>query len=180
MSRIGKKPIKVPKGVSVTLEGSVIKIKGPKGELQRKLPAMVEVSYSKENEIVEVKRHAEDHKSRAMHGLARSLIQNMVTGVSQGFTRTLEINGVGYRAEVKKSSIFFSLGYSHPIEILLPKGVEAKIEKNIVHLSGFDKEQLGHLAACIRDQRPPEPYKGKGVKYVEETIRRKVGKAGVG
>jgi len=177
VSRIGKKPIDIPKGVSVTLQGRTIKVKGPKGELARDVPPMVEINV--EGSTIEVKRQAEDRKGRAMHGLARSLIQNMVTGVSTGFTRELEINGVGYRAEARAGVLSMALGYSHPLELLLPAGVEAKVEKNKVVLSGIDKEVLGRIAAVIRGQRPPEPYKGKGIKYVEEQIRRKVGKAGV-
>ena len=178
MSRIGKMPIEIPKGVSITLEGSRIKVKGPKGELSRDVPPMVEVSVDKD--VLTVKKLVEDRKGRAMHGLARSLIQNMVTGVSTGFTRELEINGVGYRAEARPGVLSMSLGYSHPLELLLPEGVEAKVEKNHVVLSGIDKEVLGRIAAVVRSQRPPEPYKGKGIKYKEEQVRRKVGKAGVG
>lgn len=178
MSRIGKKPISVPKGVTFTVDGDGIKVKGPKGELSRKRPPVV--SFETGDGTIEVKRPDDTRNSRAMHGLARALVQNMVTGVSEGFTRTLEINGVGYRAEVKGSTIALALGYSHPIEVMLPEGVSAKVEKNQLQLSGIDNEVLGQLAAVIRDQRPPEPYKGKGIKYIEETIRRKVGKAGVG
>ena len=178
MSRIGKMPIELPKGVSVALEGNEIRVKGPKGELRRSVPPLVDVKVTAEQ--VTVDRASGDRKGRAMHGLARSLIQNMVTGVSAGFTRELEINGVGYRAEAKPGAINMSLGYSHPLELILPEGVSAKVEKNRVILSGIDKESLGQTAAVIRSQRGPEPYKGKGIKYVEEQIRRKVGKAGVG
>ena len=178
MSRIGKKPISLPKGVSVTLEGNEIKVKGPKGELKRQQPPVVSFEIG-ESELA-VQRPDDTRRSRAMHGLARALVQNMVTGVSTGFTRVLEINGVGYRAEVKPGVIALALGYSHPIEVTLPEGVSAKVEKNQLTLTGIDKEVLGQLAAVIRDQRPPEPYKGKGIKYIDETIRRKVGKAGVG
>lgn len=177
MSRIGKKPIELPKGVSVTLSGGRIKVKGPKGELSRTIPPMVDVKVEQETVVV---RCGDDRKSGAMHGLARSLIQNMVTGVSTGFTRALEINGVGYRAEARPGALNLSLGYSHPLELLLPPGIEAKVEKNRMVLTGIDKEALGQICAVIRAQRPPEPYKGKGIKYAEEQIRRKVGKAGVG
>ena len=178
MSRVGRKPIELPKGVTVTLEGRSIKVKGPKGELARPLPPLVDVKL--EGATLRITRSSEDRKGRAMHGLARSLIQNMVTGVSKGFTRVLEINGVGYRAEAKKGVLQLSLGFSHPLELILPKGVEARVEKNRIELAGIDKETLGQFAAVVRDQRGPEPYKGKGVKYIEEQIRRKVGKAGVG
>ena len=178
MSRIGKIPIEIPKGVNVTLNGNEIKVKGPKGELNREIPPMLEVKVDKEKIIVA--RTADNRHGRAMHGLGRSLLQNMVTGVSQGYTRVLEINGVGYRAEAKPGVLLLTLGYSHPIELILPKGVTAKVDKNRIELAGIDKEVLGQLAAVVRDQRGPEPYKGKGIKYVEEQIRRKVGKAGVG
>jgi large subunit ribosomal protein L6 len=178
VSRIGKKPIDLPKGVTVTLDGEEIKVKGPKGELKRKRPPVVGIEI--EGQTLVVTRPDDSRNARAMHGLARALLQNMVTGVSAGFTRTLEINGVGYRAEVKKPLLQLALGYSHPIEVVLPQGVEAKVEKNQVILSGIDKEVLGQLAAVIRQQRPPEPYKGKGIKYSDESIRRKVGKAGAG
>jgi large subunit ribosomal protein L6 len=178
VSRIGRKPIDVPKGVTVAVEGREIRVKGPKGELRRSLPPLVEVH--QEGATIKITRTTEDRRGRAMHGLARSLIRNMVTGVSQGFSRVLEINGVGYRADAKKGALYLSLGYSHPIELLLPQGVEAKVEKNRIELTGIDKEAIGQVAAVIRSQRSPEPYKGKGIKYVEERIRRKVGKAGVG
>lgn len=178
MSRVGKKPIEIPKGVTVSLADDVIKVKGPKGELSRGIPPMVDVKV--EGDKVLVHPRAKDRHGRAMHGLARSLISNMVIGVSQGFTRVLEINGVGYRADVKKDVLHLVLGYSHPIELMLPPGVNAKVEKNRIEVSGIDKEAIGQVAAVIRDQRPPEPYKGKGIKYAEEQIRRKVGKAGVG
>lgn len=176
MSRIGKKPVEVPAGVTVTITSAEVKVKGPKGELHRSIPPMVAVK-SEGNKIT-VTTTSDDRRSGAMHGLARSLIQNMVTGVSKGFTRILEINGVGYKADVRGTSLFMTLGYSHPLEIVLPKGVTAKVEKNKIELSGIDREVLGQLAAVVREQRPPEPYKGKGVKYDNETIRRKVGKAG--
>jgi large subunit ribosomal protein L6 len=178
VSRIGKKPVEVPKGVNVTLAEGNITIKGPKGELSRRVPPMVAVQ--SDGGKIMVTKTSNDRRARAMHGLARSLIQNMVTGVSQGFTRVLEINGVGYKAETRPNVLFLTLGYSHPLEVFLPTGVTAKVEKNRVELNGIDREVLGQLAAVIREQRGPEPYKGKGIKYLEETIRRKVGKAGVG
>ena len=176
MSRIGKKPIAIPKGVSVTISGDEVKVKGPKGQLSRSLPPLIKAKV--EGDLVVVEKASKDRRAGAMHGLGRTLINNMVLGVNQGYTRVLEVNGVGYRADVRKDCIHLALGYSHPIEVMLPPGVEAKVEKNRIHLSSIDKEVLGQLAAVIRDQRPPEPYKGKGIKYVEEQIRRKVGKAG--
>jgi large subunit ribosomal protein L6 len=178
VSRVGKKSIEIPKGVTVTTSGETIKVKGPKGELSRGFPPLVEVEVA--DGKIQVKRTADNRQGRAMHGLARSLINNMVIGVSQGFTRVLEINGVGYRADSKKGVLTLALGYSHPIELMLPEGVEAKVDRNRIMLSGSDKEVLGQFAAVVRDQRGPEPYKGKGIKYEEEHIRRKVGKAGVG
>ena len=178
MSRIGKKPIDIPKGVSISVEGDEVIVKGPKGELRRKKPPVV--SFEISDTVAQVTRPDDSRSARAYHGLARALVQNMVTGVSVGFTRVLEINGVGYRADARGDVLGLALGYSHPIEVMLPVGVTAKVEKNQVALSGIDNEVLGQLAAVIREQRPPEPYKGKGIKYVEETIRRKVGKAGAG
>lgn len=176
MSRIGKKPVTIPAGVTVTLDGDDITVKGPKGLLSRKRPPLVSIEVV--DGEVRVLRPDDGRQARSMHGLTRALIQNMVTGVSTGFTRVLEINGVGYRAEVKPGVLGLAMGYSHPIEVFLPEGITAAVDKNTVTITGIDKEALGQLAAVIRDQRPPEPYKGKGIKYAEETIRRKVGKAG--
>ncbi|MCA9671267.1 MAG: 50S ribosomal protein L6 [Myxococcales bacterium] len=176
MSRIGKLAIDVPPKVEVKVQGGEITVKGPKGTLTRAVPPDVDIQV--ESGKLQVNRQSESRRGRAMHGLARALLANMVTGVSTGFTRVLEINGVGYRADVKGRMLNLSLGYSHPIEVLLPEGIDAKVEKNQIQLSGYDKEALGQLAAVIRGQRPPEPYKGKGIKYIEEHIRRKVGKAG--
>lgn len=176
MSRVGRKAIELPDKTTVALQDGTVVVKGPKGELRRPLPT--DVSLKVEGNTVIIERLTESRRGRAMHGLARALIQNMVTGVSNGFVRRLEINGVGYRAESGKGIISLALGYSHPIEVMLPDGVDAKIEKNELILSGIDKEQIGQTAAIIRDQRPPEPYKGKGIRYSDEYIRRKVGKAG--
>jgi len=178
MSRVGKQPVTVPDGVQITLDEAKIEVKGPKGALSRELHPMVRVSQEDGNIVV---APVDDSlKARGLWGLFRSLIQNMVTGVSQGYSKVLEINGVGYRAEAAGSTLKLTLGFSHPVEFALPEGISASVEKNtIVTLSGIDKELLGQTAATIRAFRPPEPYKGKGIKYAEETIRRKVGKAGV-
>lgn len=175
MSRIGKQPVQLPKGVTFTLADDKIAIKGPKGELSTQQNPLVAIS--EEEGALVFSPKAASKPARAAHGLMRALCANMVHGVSQGFVRELEINGVGYRAEVKGDTVTFQLGYSHPIDYKLPTGLSAKVEKNIVTLSGIDKELLGKAAAEIRGFRPPEPYKGKGVKYKEENILRKVGKA---
>ncbi len=175
MSRIGKQPIAVPKGVTVKLDDSTFSAKGPKGELSIGRHKMVDIE--EKNGVVTLEPKEQSKQARAAHGLMRALCSNVVTGVSQGFTRQLEINGVGYRAEVKGKDLVLQLGYSHPIEYPLPEGITAKVEKNIVTLSGIDKQLLGSAAAKIRGFRPPEPYKGKGVKYIEEQIQRKEGKA---
>ena len=176
MSRVGKKPIELPKGVKVEAANGQLKISGPKGELTRPIPPDVDVNV--DGSTLKVVRLRENRRARAMHGLLRALASNMVTGVSEGYNLVLDINGVGYRAESKKGVLALSLGYSHPIEVMLPEGVTAKADKGQVTISGVDKELLGQLAAVIRAQRPPEPFKGKGIKYQDETIRRKAGKAG--
>ncbi len=178
MSRIGKMPVQVPAKVEVSVEKTSVAVKGPKGELKRKLPAQVGVEI--EGGQVIVTRDNESRQARANHGLTRALIANMVKGVSDGFTRTLEINGVGYRAAVQGKYVRFDLGYSHPIFYELPKGVTVEISKTGVGLvlSGIDRDTLGEVAATIRGFRKPEPYKGKGIKYAEETIIRKAGKQG--
>lgn len=177
MSRIGKQPVPVPAGVKIDLEGRRISVQGPKGTLARELPPHVEVA--EEDGHVVVRRENDGRTARAMHGLTRSLIQNMVTGVTAGFSKTLDIIGVGYRVETKKDYLVFTLGYSHPIYYEIPEGVEAKIESPTkLTVAGIDREKVGKAAAEIRGFRPPEPYKGKGVKYADETIRRKEGKSG--
>lgn len=176
MSRVGRKPISLPKGVQVTVKDGQVAVKGPKGELKRPMPENVEASI--EGNTLTFARENDTPGVRARHGLARALLQNMVTGVATGFERRLEINGVGYRAETKGDTLTLNLGFSHAIDYKLPKGVAAKVDKNIIILTSIDRELLGLTAAKVRSFRPPEPYKGKGVKYVEETIRRKVGKAG--
>ncbi len=178
MSRVGKQPVSVPDGVQVTFDETKIEVKGPKGALSRELHPLVRVSQEDGN--ITVTPVDDSLKARGLWGLFRSLIQNMVTGVSQGYTKVLEINGVGYRAEAAGNALKLTLGFSHPVEFALPEGINAAVEKNtVITLSGIDKELLGQTAATIRAFRPPEPYKGKGIKYAEETIRRKVGKAGV-
>lgn len=177
MSRVGKKPIPVPEKVKLTYQDRQITVQGEKGTLTRSIHPGVELNIS--DGVVTVVPITDDRPSRALQGLTRSLVANMVTGVDRGFERLLEINGIGYRAELQGDAILFSLGYSHPINFKLPKGVSATIEKaNHVKLSGIDKELVGQTAAHIRKLRPPEPYKGKGIKYAEEYIQRKAGKTG--
>ena len=176
MSRIGNKPIPIPKDVEVKFERDLLTVKGPKGELKRQVHPKVHVDTAG-NEIV-VSISDGTREVRSLHGLFRVLIDNMVTGVTKGFERTLEIVGVGYRAELKGRTAVFNLGYSHPINFDLPDGIDAKIEKTKIVLSGIDKELLGMTAAKIRGFRKPEPYLGKGIKYSDEIIRRKAGKAG--
>jgi large subunit ribosomal protein L6 len=176
MSRIGKKPVTVPNGVTVTLKDGNLAIKGPKGELKRVLPSLVKVQVAKTE--ITVTREGNDGPVRARHGLVRALVNNMIEGVTKGFERKLEINGVGYKAEVAGDKLNMSLGFSHPVVYVLPKGVTAKVDKNLLILSSADRELLGQTAAKVRAFRPPEPYKGKGIKYLEEHIKRKVGKTG--
>jgi len=175
MSRIGKKPVVMPKGVSLTQKPGQFIVKGPKGELCKHVPAGVTIKL--EGDKVVITRADDTRENRAKHGLVRAHLANMVKGVTQGWQRELEINGVGYRAEVTGDSVTFALGYSHPIVFKLPKSVTAKVEKNRLTLVSADKDELGQVCAKMRELRPPEPYKGKGVKYVEEVIKRKVGKA---
>lgn len=176
MSRIGKLPVTIPAGVKVALEPSTVRFEGPKGKLHAPIPSGVQVTV--EGNVVHIGRDNEERKVRALHGLTRKLIANMAQGVSQGFTRVLDINGVGYRAEVKGQEIHMTLGYSHPVVFPLPQGVSAAVERQIIiTLSGADRQLLGEMAAKIRSLRPPEPYKGKGIKYREEFIKRKAGKA---
>lgn len=178
MSRVGKLPIAIPKGVNVSLEDAVLSVKGPKGALSRSLPANLEVLISAG--AIEFKRKDESNQTRSLHGLIRALVNNMVRGVSEGFAKNLEIQGTGYRAEVQGSSLNLNLGYSHPILFPLPEGVKASVEAkaNTIKLEGIDVELLGETAAKIRALRPAEPYKGKGVRYGGERIHRKAGKTG--
>jgi large subunit ribosomal protein L6 len=177
MSRIGKRPITLPAKVTVTIDGQHVAVKGPKGELSRSLPP--EVSVEQIEEAIHIKRRNESRAARQRHGLCRTLIANMVEGVSTGFQRRLEIQGVGYRAQVQGRNLTLNLGYSHPVQIEPPEGIQFAVENNVnVLVSGIDKEVVGNIAARIRSARPPEPYKGKGVRYAGEAVRRKVGKAG--
>jgi len=176
MSRIGKRPIPIPKLVEIKLENGLLTVKGPKGMLTRRINPNVKVAI--DGDRILVSAADKTRESRSLHGLTQVLIANMVTGVTEGFERILEIVGVGYRAEVKGRTAVFNLGYSHPINFELPDGVEAKVEKTKIILSGIDKELLGKTAAEIRILRKPEPYKGKGIKYADEVIRRKAGKTG--
>ncbi len=182
MSRIGRKPLEIPKGVQVSITKDMVSVKGPKGTLSMKRQgntAAIEIKQQKDEDQKDVlvfERKGNEGPQRAAHGLVRALVANMVKGVTDGFTRELEINGVGYKAEIKGSNITLSLGYSHPVNFTLPEGIAAKVDKNMLILSGIDKEKLGGAAAKIRSFRPPEPYKGKGIKYKEETILRKAGK----
>ena len=175
MSRIGRKIVALPKGVALNVGKTDISVKGPKGELKRAVPTGVSIKVN--GQEAQVERADDSRENRAKHGMMRALLANMVKGVSDGWERQLEINGVGYRAEVKGSMVLLTLGFSHPIEYKLPEGVSAKVDKNLLILSGMNKQHLGAAAAKIRSFRGPEPYKGKGVKYVEETILRKAGKA---
>ncbi|MCK9196987.1 MAG: 50S ribosomal protein L6 [Syntrophales bacterium] len=176
MSRIGKKPIELPAGVQIAQEAGVVKVSGPNGQLSAVLPPGIE--FSLENTTVVIKRLADNRTGRSAHGLARTLVNNMVTGVSKGFEKGLEISGVGYRAELNNNVLKMVLGFSAPLEYKVPEGIAIKIEKlvNIV-ISGIDKQLVGKVASEIREMRKPEPYKGKGIKYVGEQVRRKVGKS---
>jgi large subunit ribosomal protein L6 len=177
MSRIGRKPIPVPAKVTVTINGSEVTVKGPKGELSRVLPAGVTVE--QEGNTIVVQRRDESRLARERHGLCRTLVANMIEGVATGFQKKLEIQGVGYRAQVQGRNLNMSLGYSHPVIFEPPTGIEFAVENNTnVTISGIDKEIVGNIAAKIRAARPPEPYKGKGVRYAGEQIRRKAGKSG--
>ena len=179
MSRIGRMPIAIPAGVTVDIaENNKVTVKGPKGELSRVLPAEMEIKV--EGAEVHVNRPNDLKKMKSLHGLTRTLINNMVVGVTQGYEKKLEVNGVGYRAAKAGRKLTLSLGYSHPVEMEDPEGLETTVEGNIITVKGIDKEKVGQFAAEIRDKRRPEPYKGKGIKYADEVIRRKEGKTGKG
>jgi len=176
MSRIGKKPIPIPAKTSVSYQDKLITVKGEKGSLSRTIHPAIDLKV--DAGIIQVVPETESRTHRALQGMTRSVVANMVTGVSKGFERVLEINGIGYRAEVSGNTLTLHLGYSHPIQFPLPTGITASADKNSVKLSGIDKEQLGETAASVRRLRRPEPYKGKGIKYAEEHIQRKAGKTG--
>ncbi len=178
MSRVGKNPINIPSGVDVKIQGTLLSIKGPKGELKWSYPGEMKLTV-KDNQII-VERPSDAKPHRALHGTVRSIIANMVSGTNEGYKRVLEINGVGYRAQIQGQKINFTLGYSHPVEYSLPQGITAQVDKKqtLLTLEGIDKQLIGQVAANIRSLRPPNVYKGKGIKYAEERIKLKVGKAG--
>ena len=178
MSRIGRMPIAIPAGVNVDVaENNTVTVKGPKGELKRTLPAEMEIKM--EDGQLTVARPNDLKKMKSLHGLTRTLIHNMIVGVTEGYEKKLEVNGVGYRAQKSGKTLTLNLGYSHPVEMTDPEGIETVVDgQNIIIVKGIDKEKVGQFAAEIRDKRRPEPYKGKGIKYADETIRRKAGKAG--
>ena len=177
MSRIGRKPVVVPKGVTVQLQGHSVAVKGPRGELRRSLHPDMQIALDKDQ--FTVARPTEEKRHKALHGLTRTLVQNMVEGVSKGFQKTLEIQGVGYKAEAKPYGVNLIVGYSHPVKYEAPKGIKITVENNtVVKIEGADKELVGQVAAELRAVRPPEPYKGKGIRYQGEQVRRKAGKTG--
>ena len=176
MSRIGRLPVAIPAGVTVEVaENNVVTVKGPKGTLTKELPVEMEIKV--EGEEVIVTRPSDLKKMKALHGLTRTLINNMVVGVTEGYEKVLEVNGVGYRAQKQGNKLVLALGYSHPVEMVDPEGIETKVDGNKITVSGISKEKVGQYAAEIREKRAPEPYKGKGIHYEGEHIRRKLGKA---
>lgn len=178
MSRIGRMPVIVPEGVDVKIKGSLVQIKGPKGELEHTFPEDMKISLD-DGEIT-VARPSDERTHRALHGMTRALINNMVLGVSTGFEKVLEINGVGYRADVQSGNLVLNVGYSHPVVVEPPDGIAFEVDARTrqIKILGYNKQVVGQVAADIRKVRPPEPYKGKGIKYIDERIRRKAGKAG--
>ena len=176
MSRVGNQPISLPANVTVEIADGRVSIKGPKGELSRQVPR--QISIRRDDGALRVERASDEPTQRSLHGLTRSLIANMVTGVTAGFSRRLEVNGVGYRAAVSGGNLVLQVGFSHPVLYPAPPGITFAVQANAITISGADKELVGEVAAQIRRVRPPEPYKGKGIKYAEEVIRRKAGKAG--
>ena len=177
MSRVGKNPVPIPAGVTVNVtDGNFVTVKGPKGELKKQLSPLIDIKVEAEQAVVT--RANDSKKLRELHGLTRSLLNNMVVGVTQGFEKQLEINGVGYRAQKQGKKLVLNLGYSHPVEMEDPEGIESVVEDNKITVKGIEKDKVGQYAAQIREKRKPEPYKGKGIKYADEHIRRKVGKTG--
>ena len=176
MSRIGNKPITVPAGVEVKLDGNNITVKGPKGTLTRTVHKNMTLKL--DGNVLTVERPNDEPQNRSLHGLTRTLVNNMIIGTTEGFERKLEVNGVGYRAAKAGNNLNLTLGYSHPVVVEAPEGISFEVQQNIIIVKGMDKELVGQTAAVIRTKRPPEVYRGKGIKYVEETIRRKEGKAG--
>ena len=178
MSRIGRAPIAIPAGVDVVVDGSTVTVKGAKGTLTRTMNSNITIT--KDGDTITVTRPNDQKENRSLHGLTRTLIANMIEGVSNGYKKELEINGIGYRAEVKGNTLVMKIGFSHDVIMDAPEGVSVEVNGNKVTVSGADKQKVGQFAAEIREKRPPEPYKGKGIKYVDEYIRRKEGKAGKG
>ena len=178
MSRIGRMPVEVPQGVTVNIKGTYVHVKGPKGQMEHTFPASMKISL-KDGEVI-VERPSDERTHRALHGMTRAIINNMVVGVDKGFEKVLEINGVGYRAELSGKKLVINVGYSHPVEVEPPDGIIFEVEPRarLIKIQGYDKAAVGQVAADIRKIRPPEPYKGKGIKYIDERIRRKAGKAG--
>ncbi len=177
MSRVGRMPIAIPADVTVTIaENNHVTVKGPKGTLERVLPA--EMTIKQEGAEITVERPNDLKKMKSLHGLTRTLINNMVIGVTDGYSKSLEINGVGYRAQKSGKTLTLTIGYSHPVEMEDPEGIESTVDGNVITVTGIDKEKVGQYAAEIRSQRTPEPYKGKGIRYVDEYVRRKAGKTG--
>jgi len=177
MSRIGRQPVAIQGNIEFTIaESNVVTVKGPKGQLQRQFPSTIR--FERDDGVITVSRPNDEGKQRALHGLSRSLLNNMVTGVTAGFTKTLEVQGVGYRALLQGTNLQLALGFSHPVIVPAPDGITFAVDGPRVHVQGIDKEQVGQVAANIRKLRPPEPYKGKGIRYLGERVRRKAGKAG--
>ena len=178
MSRIGRRPVPIPSGVTVSSQGGSVSVKGPKGTLAQLVPAGIRVEVAEGQ--VRFTRPDDATPTRALHGLARASVANMITGVTQGFLRELEIQGVGYRAEVRGKKLVLALGFSHPVEMAIPEGLAVSVQENRIKIEGSDRGRVGQFASDVRDVRPPEPYKGKGIRYVGERVRRKAGKAAVG
>ncbi|GIW13503.1 MAG: 50S ribosomal protein L6 [Tepidiforma sp.] len=177
MSRIGRQPIPIPPNVTITIDGdNHVVVKGPRGELSRQFPPRI--TFEREDGVVTVRRASDDGEDRALHGLSRTLLANMVTGVTTGFTKVLEVQGVGYRAQLQGSALQLALGFSHPVIVSPPEGIKFSVEGPRITVEGIDKERVGQVAANIRKIRPPEPYKGKGIRYLGERVRRKAGKSG--